>query len=624
MKYLKTIQFLSLLASSFYVVKGDSDAEITEKLTEVFKDTEEMNEYFESGEKVYTPFFDAIKSYSNSLEFNLMECENKCLKAQEEYIEKVESPESKYKLEHENEIRKLYNLNEFMVTSAYERCMKSCKNLEVIFSNIDKSELYVTDNDVEAAKGKEKREPKVDLTKRADVCATIEDQGVDDEHAHNYLIVIDDLNKDKNFLYSRIDGCSLPDFVKSESFDFPLEAFTMFETACNYHDACYHCAEETTYAKENCDANFYSFMQGICDQRKKKGLFSSFEDCVENATLMYTAVKIYGNSSFRKDHELIAAKKKSAGKEDHCICTERDVQTLLTNHFHFTIRTDTTEITDSSSSSKASTMSVSTNGRCGEKYNTKCPAGQCCSKYGYCGKNEDYCGKNCLSEYGECFAKGSTSTVKPTSSGDTNEYGVPYATNGRCGPGYGACVNGLCCSKYGYCGSKKEYCGTGCQLTYGYCTPEKTATTATTTKPKTSTASLTTTTNKQNKTTDTSKATLKVTTDGKCGPNYGICPSGYCCSKYGYCGLTLEYCSTGCQSLYGKCLNLVSDEGATTTKPVASATVKASETKKSYKCGEGYGSCKTGYCCSKYGYCGTSSQYCGNGCQSKYGKCDKL
>lgn len=41
-------------------------------------------------------------------------------------------------------------------------------------------------------------------------------------------------------------------------------------------------------------------------------------------------------------------------------------------------------------------------------------------------------------------------------------------------------------------------------------------------------------------------------TDGQCGPAYGSCASGYCCSEAGWCGVGTEYCeSPGCQFNYG-------------------------------------------------------------------------
>ncbi|KAI1331144.1 carbohydrate-binding module family 18 [Xylariaceae sp. FL0255] len=39
---------------------------------------------------------------------------------------------------------------------------------------------------------------------------------------------------------------------------------------------------------------------------------------------------------------------------------------------------------------------------------------------------------------------------------------------------------------------------------------------------------------------------------GQCGPGYGSCASGYCCSPEGWCGLGFNYCySPGCQLNYG-------------------------------------------------------------------------
>jgi len=634
MKYLTVIKHLCLWASSIYLVKGDSDSD--KKLKTVFKNSDELNQYFESGSSVYSPFFTAISSYEGSLEFSLVECEGRCLRAQEIHAQLVDSPEANFSLEHENELRKLYKLNEITITSAYDRCIRSCKNLDVLYKNINKAELYASKNDIEASKSNKKRDfilPRSPLDKRStETCATIQDKGVDDYGAHQFEITVDDKNKDKNILYTRIDGCSVPSAVKEKA-DFALEAINIFEAACNYHDACYHCSEDNAYAKEQCDSNFKQFMYGICDKRKDFGLFSSQENCAENAVLMYNAVFLYGNSSFRNNHDTIDSKKKSAKDDADCICTDRDVKTLLTYPFHMSlITTGITPKPSETENTKTSSMKVSTNGRCGPKYNTKCPEGQCCSKYGYCGTADDYCGKKCLSDYGECSAS-QTTTSEPQPSSDTiNSNGIPYSTNGRCGPGYGACPAGLCCSKYGYCGKKSKYCDSGCQVNFGNCNSTSTATVATSKTSSTNKKTSTTTIKKSTTTTKPtvtmassitgSAGTLKVTSNGRCGPDYGICPTGYCCSKYGYCGLTLEYCSTGCQSSYGQCLTLVPSDTTTTTKASASTTRKTTSTHQSGKCGEGYGSCPSGYCCSKYGYCGTSSSYCGSGCKSEFGKCN--
>jgi hypothetical protein len=74
--------------------------------------------------------------------------------------------------------------------------------------------------------------------------------------------------------------------------------------------------------------------------------------------------------------------------------------------------------------------------------------------------------------------------------------------------------------------------------------PKKTTTT-TTTKAKPTTT----------KTTTNVKPTTKISTDGRCGPEFGSCPSGYCCSKWGWCGVTDAHCSVsaGCLSEFGKC-----------------------------------------------------------------------
>ncbi|ORX81021.1 hypothetical protein BCR32DRAFT_280061 [Anaeromyces robustus] len=44
-------------------------------------------------------------------------------------------------------------------------------------------------------------------------------------------------------------------------------------------------------------------------------------------------------------------------------------------------------------------IKVSTNGRCDNK-NSKCPKGQCCSKYGYCGTSKAYCYDGCQKAFG--------------------------------------------------------------------------------------------------------------------------------------------------------------------------------------------------------------------------------
>jgi len=85
-------------------------------------------------------------------------------------------------------------------------------------------------------------------------------------------------------------------------------------------------------------------------------------------------------------------------------------------------------------------------------------------------------------------------------------------------------------------------------------TTTKTSTKKTTTK--TSTKKTTTKTTKKTTKTSTTKTkteTVPISTNGKCGAEYGKCPSGRCCSKYGWCGKTSKYCGTGCQKAFGIC-----------------------------------------------------------------------
>jgi len=207
------------------------------------------------------------------------------------------------------------------------------------------------------------------------------------------------------------------------------------------------------------------------------------------------------------------------------------------------------------------------NGRCGSGYG-KCPAGECCSKWGYCGKTSEYCSNSqgCQLAYGDCRCGNGFGNCEAGSCcskwgycGKTSEYcsnsqGCQLAYGDcRCGSSFGNCVAGSCCSKWGYCGKTSEYCSNsqGCQLAYGDC---------------------------------------------KCGNGFGNCAAGSCCSKYNYCGKTSDYCSAsnGCQLSYGDC-----------------------------KCGSGFGNCPSGSCCSQYSYCGTSSAYCSAGCQSSFGVCSR-
>eukprot|EP00833_Pecoramyces_ruminatium_P004969 jgi/Orpsp1_1/1179001/evm.model.c7180000067530.1 len=115
---------------------------------------------------------------------------------------------------------------------------------------------------------------------------------------------------------------------------------------------------------------------------------------------------------------------------------------------------------------------------------------------------------------------------------------------------------------------------------------------------------------------------VKISTNGKCGFDYGRCPSGKCCSKYGYCGTSSAYCGKGCQSEFGQC-------NGSSTITVTKTSTKTTSTKTSYptstndRCGAKFGTrCRSGYCCSKHNWCGKSKDHCGSGCQSEFGKCN--
>jgi len=90
----------------------------------------------------------------------------------------------------------------------------------------------------------------------------------------------------------------------------------------------------------------------------------------------------------------------------------------------------------------------------------------------------------------------------------------------------------------------------------------------------------------------------------RCGPDYGKCKEGYCCSEYLHCGKSEAHCKKGCYSFY-------SGEG--------------SACQYDSRCGVGlYAKCMNNECCSKHGWCGTTDEYCkkSKGCQDFYGRCE--
>ncbi|KAF2673574.1 hypothetical protein BT63DRAFT_421712 [Microthyrium microscopicum] len=112
-------------------------------------------------------------------------------------------------------------------------------------------------------------------------------------------------------------------------------------------------------------------------------------------------------------------------------------------------------------------------------------------------------------------------------------------------------------------------------------------------------------------------ANLKVSPNGKCGPDYPYTcrgsDNGDCCSKNDRCTDGDSQClvSKGCQTGFGKCTDDV------TQKP--SKNGNCGSNRPLVTCvGSTFGSC-----CSKSNKCSSSSQDClvSSGCQSKYGSC---
>jgi len=213
-----------------------------------------------------------------------------------------------------------------------------------------------------------------------------------------------------------------------------------------------------------------------------------------------------------------------------------------------------------------------------EKYDSLCRGNEKCLQEGD------------LTDLKSCSESTTINTIATTITTTITITASPTSTDGKCGKEYGNCSSDYCCSIYGWCGKSDDYCSVsrGCQSKFGKCNKDDTTST---------TINITTS--------SSSNPTYPISKDGKCGKDYGKCPTGQCCSKYGWCGKTYNYCATseGCQSEYGICTKDSSVEG---------------------RCGKEYGKCPSGQCCSKYGWCGKSDVYCSTskGCQSEFGNCN--
>ena len=281
------------------------------------------------------------------------------------------------------------------------------------------------------------------------------------------------------------------------------------------------------------------------------------------------------------------------------------------------------------------TGEVSKDGKCGpQNNNTICPAGECCSKYGYCGTTDNHCIKYCVSEFGICknsngdvINQSTTTTTTVPAPGPTNPPSGEVSKDGKCGPRNNntVCPAGECCSKYGYCGTTDDHCIKYCVSEFGVCKNSggdvviPTSTTTTTTVPAPG---------------PTNPPSGEVSKDGKCGPrnNNTVCPAGECCSRYGYCGTTNDHCVKYCVSEFGECRNSNNDVviiRTTTIESDAAPTnseqnIPEGRVSEDGTCGPEYGNtvCPAGECCSRYGYCGIAEGYCGAGCQSDFGRCN--
>jgi len=221
-----------------------------------------------------------------------------------------------------------------------------------------------------------------------------------------------------------------------------------------------------------------------------------------------------------------------------------------------------------SSEGSDSSDDISTDGLCGSINGKKCPEGECCTIYGYCGSSNDHCITYCDPNYSRC----------KSSEGSDNSDDI--STDDECGIKNGKkCPEGECCTIYGYCGTSDDHCITYCDPNYSVC-----------------------------------RTADDISTDDSCGVVNGKrCPAGECCSKYGYCGSSNDHCITYCDPNYSICKSPDDTSGDNSTDE--------NEDDDDY-CGKKNGkTCPDEECCSIYGYCGTSDDHCITYCDPNYGKC---
>ncbi|CAG8545724.1 461_t:CDS:2 [Ambispora leptoticha] len=217
--------------------------------------------------------------------------------------------------------------------------------------------------------------------------------------------------------------------------------------------------------------------------------------------------------------------------------------------------------------------------------NGKCnaSAGECCSKWGYCGVGDAWCGAGCQPNYGLCSS--TTSSTTSTSSRTSNveadmERNVLQINVAHNGVGVEQhqvnmmihVMYALMYYIYRYLIVVRnlDYCAAGCQSGFGNCNSASTTTTSTTTTSTTTSSSSTTSKSTTTSSTTTTSSSYPTSTNDQCGKDHNTqCPSGNCCSQWGWCGTTSDYCGSGCQSGFGKCNN---DPSTTSTTTSASPT----------------------------------------------------
>jgi len=121
---------------------------------------------------------------------------------------------------------------------------------------------------------------------------------------------------------------------------------------------------------------------GISEAYCGAGCQLEFGNCKEEITTTENSTK--NTSTTTTTNNTTISSKKSSKNNKTTVTSKNTITTTMIN-------TTTT----------VSSQMSSTNDRCGSDYGV-CPGNKCCSKYGYCGNDDDFCGNGCQSEFGKC------------------------------------------------------------------------------------------------------------------------------------------------------------------------------------------------------------------------------